>query len=1506
MLLPINHLLTVTIMKLSRLLLALLLSFHGLSCAADALEDQIKQAVYAENPALETPGILSAIKSAPTDAYPRFLERYHTASERGDAEAAYRLAVIYRHGLGAPVDATESLRQYKLAAERGHLAALTALALLYETGRAGAIPSPIQILDYFRRDNVRAVELLRQAAAQNYAPAQYELSRFYFDGRGVAKDPQAGARLLRDAAEQNHIPAIHALAIHYDHAQSGSDGHAKALHWFAKSAALGHKLSLDAIEQRADRGSLSAIKLLANLYESGSGVGRDLTRAAQYWQRAAQKSDAEALFRLGRLAEQGQPLAYTDLQYFQLAARGGHAPALERINARILAGDLGAQFVLAEMYWTGDGVDLSKGRAIKLLQLGAKSGYTPAFDKLAQLANGGEPGLALFLAYLYEKGIGTEASMTQAISWWRKAADQGAAQGKYRLAQLLEGTPESIQLYLDIFRQGNPVALDPLDALAKKGHSLAQKALGDALAQGFDSRQQQGSHYLYVVASGDTLSELAERLGMGLSVLQEANPQVTDQNLIRQGDTLQLPLGKTSFHPRLATIYLLDGQGRGSSEQAEHWWKEAATQGLQDAALTLGHHLEKNSKSDEALNWYVPLARKGHAEAIQRIQVMAKAGQPRAILEVCELTSLRVLKGSPLACWSGTLGSSVAIKAIEVMAVAGDSEARYVLGKALLEGTQAAVDRSQAEHWLNLASEQGYAKASLLLAEMKQQQANPLGALKFYRKAATQGNTQGVEKIMAMANRNDVPALLEWADMKFTGSGTPVDLAGAWVLLESAARQSDNAAAERLVGHFDTQGQSQRAMDMLFMAAKRGSLASMENLVKRARAGNAVAKTLVTDLQRGRGTPSDLTAWLVEIAEKGDIPAMLELAERFQKGEGTIVNLQASLSWLKRAAEAGNATAQLRWARWLENPSFPLLPDLRTATEWYVVLSRTGEPEAIKALLRLSEGPQAGPAVLALAQHYARQQQQIDASRFYRKAAEQGQVTAMLELAQRYDEGIGLIKSQEVAYEWRLKAAEANDVTAQIDVAFAYRDGTGFAKNPTEWMRWLSKAAQQGNALAQYELGQVYLSGGGVAVNEILGLDWTEKAAKQGDVNAQRALGLVYFSKKNYATALSWLTLALKQNDVQSQGLLGQMYEDGLGVMVDPLQAVKHYRVAADKGQAMAQFRLGRMYLEGRYVPTDREKGISLVKAAAEEDIVDAQFVMAHIHFDKNTRQDFDDGLLWLGKAARNGHITAQQELLEGHAEGFDTGMDDSGAFTLARCLASDPALPKTVRYGAWYVLGKMYEAGRGTEVNKVLAHCGYNLVAAGNEDARQARQELEKSMGAGEVREAARCARAQADLIENESEKAKSPGTPSSCQLPPQVDTGTPTTESAKEPLVVKIDGSHFYVGIEIGSSGAQPFMIDSGATSLTFDTATLEASGVAYRVIDHRSYASLADGRLIEGKRILLPKIAVGNHDLTDIRAFVCDTCKPLAGQSVLRNFDIETMIMKGIEHMLLTPRL
>jgi|ERR1700733_3578747 tyrosinase len=48
-------------------------------------------------------------------------------------------------------------------------------------------------------------------------------------------------------------------------------------------------------------------------------------------------------------------------------------------------------------------------------------------------------------------------------------------------------------------------------------------------------------HGTYVVQSGDTLSGIAQKLGVSLQALEAANPQISDPNLIFPGQLVTIP-----------------------------------------------------------------------------------------------------------------------------------------------------------------------------------------------------------------------------------------------------------------------------------------------------------------------------------------------------------------------------------------------------------------------------------------------------------------------------------------------------------------------------------------------------------------------------------------------------------------------------------------------------------------------------------------------------------------------------------------------------------------------------------------------------------------------------------------------------------------------------------------------------------------------------------------------------------------------------------------------------
>ena len=125
---------------------------------------------------------------------------------------------------------------------------------------------------------------------------------------------------------------------------------------------------------------------------------------------------------------------------------------------------------------------------------------------------------------------------------------------------------------------------------------------------------------------------------------------------------------------------------------------------------------------------------------------------------------------------------------------------------------------------------------------------------------------------------------------------------------------------------------------------------------------------------------------------------------------------------------------------------------------------------------------------------------------WYRKAAEQGNVDAQVNLGWCYEQGEGVEKDPALAVEWYRKAAEQGNAGAQLNLGWCYRKGEGVEKNPAVAVEWYRKAAEQGNAGAQLNLGECYQKGEGVEKNPAAAAQWIRKTAERGGDYAQWAL----------------------------------------------------------------------------------------------------------------------------------------------------------------------------------------------------------------------------------------------------------------------------------------------------------------------------------------------------------------------------------------------------------------
>lgn len=112
------------------------------------------------------------------------------------------------------------------------------------------------------------------------------------------------------------------------------------------------------------------------------------------------------------------------------------------------------------------------------------------------------------------------------------------------------------------------------------------------------------------------------------------------------------------------------------------------------------------------------------------------------------------------------------------------------------------------------------------------------------------------------------------------------------------------------------------------------------------------------------------------------------------------------------------------------------------------------------------------------------------------------------------------------AFQLWLPLAQQGHITAQINIGVMYDYGKGVPQDFESAAKWYRAAAHQGHAVAQYNLG-VFLSGGKVANGGEEGLYWLLKAADQGYADAQFKLGLSYLrgeaGREQTTAASQWL-----------------------------------------------------------------------------------------------------------------------------------------------------------------------------------------------------------------------------------------------------------------------------------------------------------------------------------------------------------------------------------------------
>ena len=129
--------------------------------------------------------------------------------------------------------------------------------------------------------------------------------------------------------------------------------------------------------------------------------------------------------------------------------------------------------------------------------------------------------------------------------------------------------------------------------------------------------------------------------------------------------------------------------------------------------------------------------------------------------------------------------------------------------------------------------------------------------------------------------------------------------------------------------------------------------------------------------------------------------------------------------------------------------------------------------------------------------------------------AEGGNTSAMINLANLYEQGKGVPRNAGKAAEWLRRAAELGDPRAQLDLGLAYEKGLGVERQPRTAAEWFRRAAEQDDATAQFNLGVMLATNYGAGLESSTAEQrgeataWLEKAAAAGHPDARDLLALL-------------------------------------------------------------------------------------------------------------------------------------------------------------------------------------------------------------------------------------------------------------------------------------------------------------------------------------------------------------------------------------------------------------
>lgn len=1080
-------------------------------------------------------------------------------------------------------------------------------------------------LDAYRQGHyAQAVEPLLNDSKDPVA--DYYIARMRLYGYGELKNNTTAMRYFKRAADKGFLPAQQMMARFALIAENNPE---QALYWFKRAA---------------DSNDIQAQMYCAAAYLFGVGVKKNPELAQRYYIPAAKAGNSIAQYTLGEMFLDSRQAANKKL-------------GLLWLNKAVAQNNPAAQTKLAEAYANGMGMPIDLMKAKELLDLAVTQGYTPAIYQMGEL---------------YRK----QGDFKQAKDWYMRAETAHYTPALIGLSKIY--TEKTSPLY-DL----NLGFLQMLKA-AQNGSSEAQLALSEMYknGQGIEKNENLSKEWQQksIVSAKDTPAsaqiKAANWLSMGKANTLAAsgyklggifndwkNIDALKENNYNQPPQMKGLTRDTLYKPQFV---MTNPNDIAISEYYDALATALGSTTAQSNSVSFPRYpLDKQSaqKNDQAFFEYI------HGRAV--------LGDSDAQFTLSQMyqNGIGVAKNIP-----------EAIKFYELAAAQQELRAEYNLGLLYLEGDGVPADYEKAVALLRDAAFKGNDHAQYVLASL-----NEHGFRNAAGEVVIKPDPEQAIAMYYLASANDYGlAQFRLAEMLVREKKTDMTIAGT---------QKRNQTIKQLYQGALSSGVQEAALPLAFFNAmdpdKGKQALAFQEAKKSASDGNPAAALLLgLFYDRGLVTQPNRDEALdwYQKASANPVGAFI-LGTYISQGTDIRKNTEKGRALLQQAAAAGFSYANLNLAVMKQQENEVFLPELEKAlalgnsraglllADYYLSLGNDDKQlQQARDIYQhfADKGDKDGQLKLAYMfdQGLGGDVDIVNAEKWYRSAAEQGQVVAQYLLGQLYQLGrVGNQPDYVEAKKW-YSSAQSSYAPAAIALGFVYDT---VDDDYQQALVSYQHAADQHDPIGQFDLGLIYEEGKGRAIDFAKAKDLYQQAADAGHSKAMVQLAGLYFNgslgARDEQEALTWYKKAAELGDRDALYQLGLLAETGVATTLDFPEAIRYYQQASDKGNAKAMLALARIYQYGLGVPKDNQRAEAIYKELAKLGNAYAQYQLATFYYEGvDGKRMPQEGKQLLQQAQENGSPQARRIL-----QWLDSQGEKRNSFIEPVQIAQTPVLAQPV-----------------------------------------------------------------------------------------------------------------------------------------------------------------------------------------------------------------------------------